>query len=229
MIDRIVVENFKSLRRVDLPLGRMNLLVGANASGKSNFLDLLRVLQGIGNGFTISEILDGKPRSATSTVWDGIRGGSGRACFVGAGENGRSGDVTIEVHGRFGGGPLWSWLGMEERDSKGEPSRHWELLISFSPAARRVVRQRFKVDTVLYDTDPVDGFAQTDPMVPVWSPVEGSQGWSVKLQPARPALGQLVRGQWQYGLGDAEDVANLKRSEAARARCVVFVYRVIRQ
>ena len=84
MIDRIVVENFKSLRRIDLSLGRMNLFVGANASGKSNFLDLLRVLQGIGNGFTFSEILDGKPRSATSAVWDGIRGGSRRACFVGS-------------------------------------------------------------------------------------------------------------------------------------------------
>ena len=48
MIDRIIVENFKSLRRIDLTLGRMNLFVGANASGKSNFLDVLRVLQGIG-------------------------------------------------------------------------------------------------------------------------------------------------------------------------------------
>ena len=83
----------------------MNLFVGANASGKSNFLDLLRVLQGIGNGFTISEILDGKPKSVTSAVWDGIRGGSARACFAGAGEDGRNGEVTIEVHGRFASGP----------------------------------------------------------------------------------------------------------------------------
>ena len=36
MIDRIVIENFKSLRRVDLALGRMNLFIGANASGKSS-------------------------------------------------------------------------------------------------------------------------------------------------------------------------------------------------
>ena len=111
MIDRIVVENFKSLRRVDLTLGRMNLLVGANASGKSNFLDLLRVLQGIGNGFTFSQILDGKPQSATSAVWDGIRGGSRLACFAGPGEDRGHGDVTIAVHGRFGGGPLRNWLG----------------------------------------------------------------------------------------------------------------------
>lgn len=82
MIERIVIDNFKSLRRVELSLGRMNLFIGTNASGKSNFLDALRVLQGVGNGFTISEILDGKPKSATSEVWDGIRGGSAKACFT---------------------------------------------------------------------------------------------------------------------------------------------------
>ena len=87
VIDRIIVDNFKSLRHVDLSLGRMNLFIGANASGKSNFLDALRVLQGVGNGFTIGEILDGKPKSATSAVWDGIRGGSPKACFPEAGDS----------------------------------------------------------------------------------------------------------------------------------------------
>ncbi len=221
MIDRIVVENFKSLRRVDLTLGRMNLFVGANASGKSNFLDLLRVLQGIGNGFTVSEILDGKPRSATSAVWEGIRGGSHRVCFAGTSEDRGHGDVTIEVHGRFGGGgPLRSWLGMEKRNSKGEPTLNWELLLSFSPAVGRVVRERFKVATVIYDTDSADDFAQKDSMTPVWCPVQGSEGWSVKLRPTRPALGQLSRGEWQYGFGGVEDFANLKPADAVRARCV---------
>ena len=126
MIDRIVVENFKSLRRVDLKLGRMNLLIGANASGKSNFLDALRVLQGIGAGFTIGEILDGKPKSATSEVWDGIRGGSSKACYAAADG---SGAVTIEAHGRF----------------EDVPSRTWKLLIAFSPVAGRVTREHFEV------------------------------------------------------------------------------------
>ena len=81
MIERIVIENFKSLRSVDLTLGRVNLFIGTNASGKSNFLEALRVLEGIGNGFTIDEILNGKPRSTTSEVWVGIRGGSKYACF----------------------------------------------------------------------------------------------------------------------------------------------------
>ena len=82
MIDRIAIENFKSLRHVDLKLGRMNLFIGANASGKSNFLDALRVLQGIGNGFTISEVFDGKPAGATSVKWEEIRGRSTGACFT---------------------------------------------------------------------------------------------------------------------------------------------------
>ena len=43
MIERIVIENFKSLRKVDLKLGRMNLFIGSNASGKSNFFDALRI------------------------------------------------------------------------------------------------------------------------------------------------------------------------------------------
>ena len=217
MIDRIVVENFKSLRRVDLRLGRMNLFVGANASGKSNFLDLLRVLQGIGNGFTISEILDGKPRSATSAQWEGIRGGSRLARFAGAGEDRGHGDVTIEVHGRFGGGPVRRWLGMEERDADGQPAMNWELLISFSPLAGCVIRERFKVDRILYDTDDVVDFSRKDPKHAVWCPIEGAQGWRVKLQRTRSALGQLARAVWEHGIGGAEDVEQVNRSEGARA------------
>lgn len=216
MIDRIVVENFKSLRQVDLRLGRMNLFVGANASGKSNFLDLLRVLQGIGNGFTISEILDGKPRSATSAVWDGIRGGSRRACFASAAEDPGGGDVTIEVHGRFGGGPFRNWLGTNRQNPKGEPALNWELLIAFSPLTGCVTRERFKVDAVIYDTQQVEGFSQKDPQLPVWCPVEAAQGWSVKLQRKIPALGQLARGQWRHGFGGAEAVERMNRSGATR-------------
>jgi len=82
MIERITIKNFKSFKDVTLNLGPLNLFIGANASGKSNFFDALRVLQGIGYGFTLSEILDGKPKSATSEVWEGIRGGRTLVPFV---------------------------------------------------------------------------------------------------------------------------------------------------
>ena len=81
MISELKIRNFKSLESVDLKLGHFNLLVGANASGKSNFLDVLRFLQGVGSGFSIGEILNGKPQLPTSARWDGIRGGSETIAF----------------------------------------------------------------------------------------------------------------------------------------------------
>jgi hypothetical protein len=82
MISEIEIEGFKSLEKVRLELGGLNLFIGANASGKSSFFDALRVLQGIGYGFTVDEIFNGKPKGASSEVWEGIRGGSSRAPFV---------------------------------------------------------------------------------------------------------------------------------------------------
>jgi energy-coupling factor transporter ATP-binding protein EcfA2 len=81
VITHIEIEGFKSLKNVSLDLGRLNIFIGTNASGKSNFLEALRVLQGIGYGFTISEIFDGKPKSATGEVWEPIRGGRALASF----------------------------------------------------------------------------------------------------------------------------------------------------
>ena len=83
MITEIEIEGFKSLEKVHLKLGGLNLFIGANASGKSNFLEALRVLQGIGYGFTIDEIFNGKPKGAGSEIWTGIRGGSSRARWKG--------------------------------------------------------------------------------------------------------------------------------------------------
>lgn len=84
MIDHIEIEGFKSLEKVSLDLGALNIFVGTNASGKSNFLDALRVLQGIGYGYTIDEIFNGKPKGANSDLWEGIRGGSKYAGFLGS-------------------------------------------------------------------------------------------------------------------------------------------------
>ncbi|MBI2948033.1 MAG: AAA family ATPase [Verrucomicrobia bacterium] len=94
MIECILIENSKSLRHVDLTLGRLNLFIGTNASGKSNFFDALRVIQGIGYGFTIGEVLDGKPKSATSEVWDAIRGGSANALFRDGNDNSSVGEAV---------------------------------------------------------------------------------------------------------------------------------------
>ncbi|MGO9085130.1 MAG: AAA family ATPase [Terriglobales bacterium] len=96
MIQRIEIKGFKSLADVKLNLGNFNLFIGTNASGKSNFFDALRVLQGIGYGFTIEEILNGKPKSASSEAWEPIRGGSVKADFAGVG--GVNGDAEPTIY-----------------------------------------------------------------------------------------------------------------------------------
>jgi predicted ATPase len=47
MIKRIRVQNFKSLRDVDLEFGTRNVLVGPNMSGKSNIIDVFRFLRSV--------------------------------------------------------------------------------------------------------------------------------------------------------------------------------------
>lgn len=176
MIERIIIDNFKSLRHVDLTLGTLNLFIGTNASGKSNFFDALRVLQGIGNGFTISEILDGKPKSATSEVWDGIRGGSSKACFAGGGG---SAEITMTVSGKVGD----------------KPARSWEFMIAFSPSEGRVTKERLNVGGDIYDSSPVWNISPTDPAFQVRY-YGGAQGKPphLKFERSRPVLGQFAKG-----------------------------------
>lgn len=46
-IKRIKAKNFKSFKELDVELGDLNILIGANASGKSNFVDIFRFLRDI--------------------------------------------------------------------------------------------------------------------------------------------------------------------------------------
>jgi predicted ATPase len=83
MIKRLTVEGFKSFRKVSIELGHFNLFIGENASGKSNLLEVFRVIQGIGSELTIDEILNGRSRSTLKDSWDGIRGGARHVTFGG--------------------------------------------------------------------------------------------------------------------------------------------------
>lgn len=45
MISKLVIENFRSIEKADLPLGKITVLTGANNSGKSSLLYALLVLR----------------------------------------------------------------------------------------------------------------------------------------------------------------------------------------
>jgi energy-coupling factor transporter ATP-binding protein EcfA2 len=50
MFTRLSVENFLSLKGVSLELGKVNILVGPNASGKSNVARALQLVAGLARG-----------------------------------------------------------------------------------------------------------------------------------------------------------------------------------
>ena len=49
MIENIEIKNFKSIKEANVPLKNINLLVGANGAGKSNFISFLKLLTSIKN------------------------------------------------------------------------------------------------------------------------------------------------------------------------------------
>jgi predicted ATPase len=58
MLKSLTIRNFKSLKQCKVPIEHFNLLVGPNASGKSNLLDLFKLLRKIYIAREISPFLD---------------------------------------------------------------------------------------------------------------------------------------------------------------------------
>jgi hypothetical protein len=57
MVKKITIESFKSLEKVEVELGLVNVFVGANGSGKSNLLEAIGVLSAAANGRVDDEAL----------------------------------------------------------------------------------------------------------------------------------------------------------------------------
>ena len=74
MITSVRMVNFKNFADETLKVGPFTVIVGANASGKSNIRDAFRFLHGIGRGYTLAEILGGKYGPGGQMEWAGIRG-----------------------------------------------------------------------------------------------------------------------------------------------------------
>lgn len=84
MLRYLKLEGFKNFQEALLPMGPLTVVVGTNASGKSNLRDAFRVLHGISRGYTIAETLGEKWVEGGVLQWRGIRGGTREAAFRGA-------------------------------------------------------------------------------------------------------------------------------------------------
>ena len=80
MITSIRLRDFKNFADETLRLGPFTVIVGANASGKSNIRDAFRVLHGVGRGYALEDILGG------AADWDSIRGAANEILRFGSSE-----------------------------------------------------------------------------------------------------------------------------------------------
>lgn len=84
MIQTLTLKNFKSFSEpkghngqwqgASTDFGGLSLIIGTNASGKSNIRDGLRFIHGISRGYSLSEII-GEKYVGGAIQWEGIRGG----------------------------------------------------------------------------------------------------------------------------------------------------------
>lgn len=83
MICKLKLEQFKNFDSAEFALGPLTLLVGTNASGKSNLRDAFRFLHGVSRGYTLAEIIGEKYIEGGVLQWKGIRGGTREVTYRG--------------------------------------------------------------------------------------------------------------------------------------------------
>ena len=83
MLKKLKLERFKNFKEAELHLGNLTLLVGTNASGKSNIRDAFRFLHGISRDYKLAEIIGEKWIDGGVLQWRGIRGGTKEIAFKG--------------------------------------------------------------------------------------------------------------------------------------------------
>ena len=74
MITSLRLKDFKNFADETLRIGPFTVIVGANASGKSNIRDAFRFLHGVGRGYSLADIIGGKYGAGGQMEWGPIRG-----------------------------------------------------------------------------------------------------------------------------------------------------------
>lgn len=142
MLKRLRLIRFKNFEDATLSFGPFTLLVGANASGKSNVREALRFLHGVGRGYTLAEIF-GEKWSSGERQWEGMRGGVREVTFRGAPSFALEAEIDVQVWGV----PLYSGrFDIEVETSPSPPRVLKESLRSFGKNARLVYEAHLSRD-----------------------------------------------------------------------------------
>ena len=146
--------NFKNFADETLKVGPFTVIIGANASGKSNIRDAFRFLHGIGRGYTLAEILGGKYGTGGYREWAGIRGATNEIIRF------SNSEFSINIRANVPGGGLNYTLETEYDDfrSGGFRVTHEELIYR----GKTVYRGRGLLETIWVDS--AKGLERGDPV-----------------------------------------------------------------
>ncbi|MCL2822862.1 MAG: AAA family ATPase, partial [Polyangiaceae bacterium] len=96
----IALEGFKGFERARVDLGGFTVVVGTNASGKSNLAEAFRFLHGIARGYSLEDIIDEKWSKAGELLWPGLRGATRDVAFAGLGSFAVEIGVSVDDGGK---------------------------------------------------------------------------------------------------------------------------------
>jgi len=96
-LEKLTIKNFKSIREQTLALGRLNVFIGANGSGKSNLIEAFRFLREIVNqnlaGYT------GKKGGADTLLYFGRKKSPEMSFHLEFGEGGKTSSYLVKLRG----------------------------------------------------------------------------------------------------------------------------------
>src|ERR1051325_58090 len=69
MLQTLAIENYRSIRSITVPLGKLNIVKGVNGSGKSNLYKALRLLADTADGGVVRSLA--REGGLRSTMWAG--------------------------------------------------------------------------------------------------------------------------------------------------------------
>ena len=191
-ITSIRMVNFKNFVDETLRLGPFTVVVGTNASGKSNIRDAFRFLHGIGRGYTLTEVVGGKWGTGGQQEWQPIRGA--------ANEIGR----LAHRDARWLGSVFSFEVGLRV-DGK---CVEYAIEIGFRPRPLefRVQQEMLRVEShPLYETIGVEDGVHS---------VRCSDNVQIGLSPHQPVLTQLDSPREGWPTGVHKELANVRVREA---------------
>ena len=204
MINSLRLGDFKNFADASLRMGPFTVIVGANASGKSNLRDAFRFLHGIGRGYTLPDIIGGKYGAGGHVEWEQIRGTAKEIVRFGQSE------FILVVRMTLNGSAVAYWIlvGVDEARSGAFKVRAEQLIVDNSPI----------YESYPGDDDPVLAEGDDAPLLLRMGKDGGKKKPDLRIavRPDQPALMQIlehkhvIRSHKEWAERVVQDLASMR-------------------